>query len=197
MCDKIEEKNKDDKFPAKGAILPEQIAITAVRQIKFDPYTASCIDSKELLGEIFKQADEINKGDLSQIERFLYAQAIALDAMFDRMLAQMGGSDFTPQVQLFGQLALKAQAQCRATLATLAQIKSPDQITFIKQLIQQQNNAIQVNNAGTQPTETKKIEKLANELLSEVSHATLEQGRSKEAISTDPEMASLEKVYRS
>lgn len=107
MSDKTKEKNKDDKFPAKGAILPEQIAITAVKQVKFNPFT------------------------------------------------------------------------------------------FIKQLIQQQNNAIQVNNGVTQPTETKKIDKLANELLSEVSHATLERGRSKERISADPEMAALEKIYRS
>jgi hypothetical protein len=92
--------------------------------------------------------------------RFLYAQALALDAMFDRALAQMAGSDWAPQVQLFGALALKSQAQCRATLATLAQIKNSDQTTFIKQNIQQQNNAINQQVNTHQIDDSKKLRKL-------------------------------------
>lgn len=195
MSDKINKpKHEHDKFPASLAILPEQTAMTAVRKIKFDPYDASCINSGDLLEEIFKQSKEIQKGDLSRIERFLYSQAIALDAMFDRMLVQMAASDWTPQVQLFGTLALKAQGQCRATLATLAQIKNPDQITFIKQLIQQQNNAIQVNNNSSHPEIAKKSEKVANELLSEAKHEKLEFRGAQETISINQAMETVEAV---
>lgn len=201
MSEKAKNQNEinleNEKIPAEVVMLPEGTAITAIKYVQYDPYDRTCIDTSDLLKEILKEEQEIEKGDLKHIERYLYSQAIALHALFDRMLAQSTKADFTSQVQLFGTLALKAQAQCRATLATLAQIKSPDQITFIKQLIQQQNNAIQVNNSGSQSAETKKIEKLANELLSEVKHEKLERGGTKETITTDPEMAALERIYRS
>ncbi|MGH8646968.1 MAG: hypothetical protein ACREX4_21935 [Gammaproteobacteria bacterium] len=61
------------------------------------------------------------------------------------------------------QLALKAQNQCRQTLAALAEIKNPRRTTFIGQ----QNNATnqQVNNVGG-PSETRKNpETRENELL--------------------------------
>jgi len=199
MSDKVKKIEKEkDKFPVKCAVIPEQTAITAIKRLKFDPHTASCINSGDLLEEIFKQSKEVQEGDLSRIERYLYAQAIALDAMFDRMLAQIMGSDFTPQIQLFGTLALKAQAQCRVTLATLAQIKNPDQTTFIKQLIQQQNNAInqQVNNTSI-PENLKKNEKIANELLSEAKHETLEFRRAQETISINPAVETMEAINRS
>jgi hypothetical protein len=118
---------KKNDIPANIAILPEGVAITAIKNIKYDPYASTCIDTNALFQEIQKQELEIKKGNLVYIERYLYSQAIALNALFDRMLNQLAHADFTPQVQLSGILALKAQSQCRATLATLAQIKNPDQ----------------------------------------------------------------------
>lgn len=185
---------ENNKFPARAVVFPENIAITAIKKIKFDPHTAARIDIGDLFDEIFRQSKQIQNGDLRLIERFLYAQALALDAMFDRALAQMAGSEWAPQIQLFGALALKAQAQCRSTLATLAQIKNPDQTTFIKQNIQQQNNAInqQINTSST--VDSKKSEEVANELLREVSHEALECGRAEKAITINTAMETVEAI---
>ncbi len=182
---------KDDDIPANIAILPEGVAITAIKSIKYDPYSSTRVDTRDLFKEIQKQELEIKKGNLVYIERYLYSQAIALNALFDRMLNQLAHADFTPQVQLSGMLALKAQAQCRATLATLAQIKNPDQITYVEQNIQQQNNAInqQVNPLAVD--DSKKIAKVANELLREAKHETLESRGTETTITVNPAMEAV------
>jgi hypothetical protein len=185
---------KENDISASIAILPEGVAITAIKSIKYDPYASTRVDTCDLFKEIQKQELEIKKGNLVYIERYLYSQAIALNALFDRMLNQLAHADFTPQVQLSGMLALKAQAQCRATLATLAQIKNPDQITYIEQNIQQQNNAI--NQQVNPPTidDSKKSEKIANELLREVKHETLEFRGTEKTIRINPAMETVEAI---
>lgn len=195
MSENDKKKNQENnKFPARAAVFPENVAITAIKQLKFDPRTAARIDAGDLLDEILRQSKQIQNGDLKLIERFLYAQALALDAMFDRALAQMAGSEWAPQIQLFGALALKAQAQCRSTLATLAQIKNPDQTTFIKQNIQQQNNAVnqQINTSST--VDSKKSEEVANELLKEVKHEALECRGAEKAITINTAMETVEAI---
>ena len=195
--DKVVSDQNDDKISASAAILPEGVAITAIKMIKNDPYDSSRINTRELFREIQKHEYEIEKGNLQQIERYLYSQAIALNAMFDRMLAQLAHAEFTPHIQLSGMLALKAQAQCRATLATLAQIKNPDQITFIKQNIKQQNNAINQQVNTHQIDDLKKSEKVANELLRETKHETLEFRGTEQAITINPAMETMETIDRS
>ncbi|QZB00912.1 hypothetical protein K3369_02520 [Pseudomonas mandelii] len=63
-------------------------------------------------------------------------------------------------------MAFKAQNQCRATLQTLAELKAPKQIAFVKQANIGQN--VQVNNddnGAIKPTRTRKSKKAQNELL--------------------------------
>ncbi len=198
MSNEAKKKNKeindknDNTIPASIAIFPEGVAITAIKNIKYDPYDSTRIDTRALFKEIQKQELEIKNGNLVYIERHLYSQAIALNALFDRMLNQLAYADFTPQVQLTAMIALKAQAQCRVTLATLAQIKNPDQITFIKQNVQQQNNAVnqQVNNSPA----SKENENVANELLREAKHETLEFRGTEKTITINPEMETMAAV---
>lgn len=196
MSDKLKKTDtaKSTKKNARAAILPEISAITAIKKIQLDPYSASEVNSCDLAEEIFKQAKKIQAGDISYIERCLYSQAIALNAMFERMLAQVGGAEFINHVQVSGLLALKAQAQCRATLATLADIRNPQRPTFIKQ----QNNAInqQVNDVVNLEN-SKKIDLRANELLSETKNETLDFNRAQETIRINPAMEAVEKINRS
>ncbi|WP_312359241.1 hypothetical protein, partial [Mixta calida] len=59
-------------------------------------------------------------------------------------------------------LALKAQNQTRTTLQTLAELKAPKQIAFVRQA--NIGNQVQVNN-GTVPTRAREIRNGPNELL--------------------------------
>jgi hypothetical protein len=89
---------------------------------------------------------QIQAGDLSEIEATLAAQAITLNSIFNEM-ARRAAANMGQNLQLtesYLRMALKAQAQSRATMETLAEVKYPKAPTFVKQ----QNNAYQqqVNN---------------------------------------------------
>lgn len=101
-------------------------------------------DSIAVLREHVKQ---VQRGDLSDIEARLTAQALALDAIFNRLAkrsaANMGNNLGACETYL--KLALKAQAQCRATLETLVEVKRPRHVAFVKQA-NISNGPQQVNN---------------------------------------------------
>jgi hypothetical protein len=90
----------------------------------------------------------------------------------------------------FFRLALKAQNQSRATLQSLAELKAPKQIAFVKQ--SNIGNQVQVNN-GTQAktARTWKTKKVQNELL-EVEHGEqLDTRATGTAGGSDPTMATM------
>jgi hypothetical protein len=76
-------------------------------------------------------ADSGAAGDLAFAGRMLAAQAVALDnvttEMFRRMATNMGVS--LPAMETYGRLALKAQAQSRATLEALIKLHQPREQT--------------------------------------------------------------------
>ncbi len=85
-----------------------------------------------LVDELTQVTEALEHGDMKHIEAMLLSQAHALQALFASCARRMAGASYINQVQTYGQLAFKAQNQCRATLATLAKIKHPDRATFIK-----------------------------------------------------------------
>jgi hypothetical protein len=98
------------------------------------------------------QADikAVNGGNLDRLEGMLAAQAVALNAMFNNFSKRAIHADVMPRLETYFRLALKAQAQCRATVEAIAEIKFPKSATFIRQanIAQQQ----QVNNGAHSET---------------------------------------------
>ena len=92
-------------------------------------------------------------------------------------------------------LALKAQNQTRATLQTLAELKAPKHIAFVKQA--NIGNQVQVNNGTAgKPARTRKNPKMQNELL-EVQHGErLDTRAPGTAGKTDSPMATVGAKYR-
>ncbi len=78
----------------------------------------------------------------------LLTQAQTLDTVFHK-LARLAGSNFSnlEAADTFMRLALRAQSQCRATLETLAVIKNPTTVAFVRQA-NIANGPQQVNNAA-------------------------------------------------
>jgi hypothetical protein len=96
----------------------------------------------------------------------------------------------------FFRLALKAQNQSRTTLQTLAELKAPKQIAFVKQA--NIGNQVQVNN-GTQAkfARTRKTKIVQNELL-EVEHGgRLDTRATGAAGGADPAVATVGGEHRS
>jgi len=98
--------------------------------------------------ELQRQNAQLASGNLQGMEEMLLAQANTLDTVFTALLRKAAGSPLLPQMEGYMRLALKAQAQARATVETLAEIKNPAPVAFVRQA--NIGQAVQVNN-GPQP----------------------------------------------
>ena len=76
---------------------------------------------------IKRKAEQLAKGDLTLASEMLAAQAHSLDAMFTEMArrAAMNMGDYIQASERYARLALKAQANSRATLEALVRLHQP------------------------------------------------------------------------
>jgi hypothetical protein len=92
-------------------------------------------------------------------------------------------------------LALKAQTQCRATLETLALLKNPTPVAFVRQA--NIGQAVQVNNAPSaagNESRAREIESTQSKLLEGQHGKRLDTGTAGTASGADPQLATLGKV---
>ncbi len=116
----------------------------------------------EMTMAVTERADEVIAGNLTGLERRLAIQANSLDTIFNRLAdrAAQNMGQHLDAVEKYMRLALKAQAQCRATIETIHLMHNPTQIirqTNIAQGHQQVVNGTQ-GGAG-------KIESVQSKLL--------------------------------
>ena len=90
------------------------------------------IDTPTMLETLRDQAAAVQRGDMSHAEGMLINQASSLQALFVRLSERAMEQAHMPNLEGFMRMALRAQSQCRATLETLAAIKSPP-VIFAKQ----------------------------------------------------------------
>jgi hypothetical protein len=88
---------------------------------------------KTLVDELGNQCALASTGDLTRAEAILMAQAHTLDAIFHRLARKATSSKLLDHFEMELRMALKAQSQCRATLETLATIKNPPPVAFVRQ----------------------------------------------------------------
>lgn len=115
----------------------------------------------DLFVEMRKAGDEAVAGDLGRVERMLANQLLSLDLLFNNLAQRSGRHESFKGIEVLMRLALKAQAQARATAETLSIIKNP--MPYIKQANiaqgpQQINNSQPLACAG-------KLESTHNKLL--------------------------------
>ena len=109
------------------------------------------VDLAELLKDLRERVEKVQGGDMRPVEAMLYGQAVTLETIFTSLARRATSQEYLKQFQAYLGLALKAQAQCRATLEALAEIKNPRPATFVKQANISGGHQ-QVNN-GMQPTQ--------------------------------------------
>jgi hypothetical protein len=140
------------------------------------------------------EVEKVWKGDLSGLEATLTAQAINLDKIFNEMARRAASNmgQYRDSMEVYMKLALKAQSQCRTTLQTLAEIKNPQPVAFVKQA-NIAHGPQQINN-GTPPPESRaeKNQNQPNELLEVNNGKRLDTGTTQETIRSDTAMATLE-----
>ena len=193
---KIEDVNRPIEVPANNT----QTALQASTEFLLKPsfLAAKVIDSdKKQLSKDFidlqytqsmleKSIGEISKGNLLELESMLFSQAYALNTMFATLMTRANRQEYLPPTQTLMTLAFKAQNQCRTTLETLINLKTPSHTAFIKQANISHGHQ-QVNNL------IKKNEISKNELLRN-GHAKLDTRGKTKAKRIDPIMETLDKI---
>lgn len=114
--------------------------------------TFNTIDVPSLVAELCDQADAVNSGDMSRLEKMLANQATSLQDLFARLTERAMAQSQMPNLEGFMRLALKAQNQCRSTIETLATIKNPP-VIYAKQA-NISNGHQQINNGIRTSTRT-------------------------------------------
>ena len=110
----------------------------------------------DLIKDLRKQIKDLQAGDMREVEAMLYGQAVTLQTIFTSLARKAVAQDYLKQFQVNLTLALKAQAQCRATLEALAEIKNPRPVLITKQANIASGNQ-QVNNCGTPPVPDREL----------------------------------------
>lgn len=155
----IPEPRKEDPKALKVAQQPTEGRSEALAHASLRPTVQAAltlVDYNKSFGELSintvvddlgKQCELASGGDLKRAEAILTAQAHTLDAIFHNLARRAQRVEYLNQLDTNMRLALKAQAQCRATLETLAAIKNPQPVAFVRQA-NIAHGPQQVNNAG-------------------------------------------------
>ena len=162
---------------ARGILNP---VVGAVLTIKRQPAVlASMLNINAAINELETQCKAVSDGNMARGESMLVAQSHTLDALFNHLavLAARSLQTNANQGEMLYRLAFKAQAQCRASVEALAEIKHPRSVSFVKQANIAAGNQ-QINNGITQNmplgSRTEENEITPNKLLKNISNETLD-----------------------
>lgn len=158
--------------------------------------TTDDLQVSDLLTEMENTGQEVNDGKLTQAEQMLANQAIVLDAIFNNLAQRAARAEHMKSTETYLRLALKSQAQARATIEALAAIKTPR--SYIRQANIAQGHQ-QVNNnmyaSASEHTCVIESKNLPNKLL-EADHERLDIGTASTPSRVDTAMAALDRIDR-
>jgi hypothetical protein len=156
-------------------------------------------DAMVLARQVQISIARVQSGDLSELEAILMGQTQSLQSMFMNFARRAIHQSQADNVQSLFKMALKAQNQCRMTVETLANMKSPPTV-FARQA-NIASGPQQVNNEASQNTRTTSAPAAkpnhANELLEARNGERLDTRATGAASGAHPAMATLEKGNRS
>lgn len=152
------------------------------------------LDLSALSDELSTQIGAVTKGDLQRAEAMLIAQAHTLESIFHELARRAGLNmgEYLQAAETYMRLALKAQSQCRATLETLATIKNPAPVAFVRQA-NIAHGPQQVNNAPppSAASRARESEIAPNKLLEVTDGNRVDLGASSAAGHADPSLETL------
>lgn len=116
------------RFVITPGVRHAQLAATFGGNVLSGNAKPSIMDSMEVVADAMAKAQE---GDKALASQLLTAQAMTLDALFTDMARRSGNNmgEYIDAAERYMRLALKAQANCRATLEALAKLHQPREQT--------------------------------------------------------------------
>ena len=197
----IAELKKSDEDHAAG-IARVALRPTVLAAITLAEYGKShvALDLSGLVDSLTEQTKAVIDGDLKRGEAMLTVQAHTLDAIFNNLAlrAAKNMGEYMQACETYLKLALRAQAQCRATWEALATIKNPPMVGYVKQANIAQGHQ-QVNNPPSSASDApraRKNEKLQNKLLEAKHGERLDTGATGTAGGIDSELEAVGEVDR-
>jgi hypothetical protein len=151
------------------------------------------VDLEELVGGLLNSFEAVKEGDMSGLEAMLVGQATALQSLFTSLTRRAQVQTSQRNLEAFLGLALKAQAQSRATIQAVVELKYPKQVAFVRQANishgpQQINNGLDSGTATrTEENQTQQTKLLARQSDGSTyldTGATTAAGRSHTALET-------------
>lgn len=188
----------------KAALLPTINAATVIHAYQGN-LMGKDTDLQAMVEGIQATVKDVQGGDLGRLEAMLVSQATALQTMFTSLARRASHQEQLKHYGVFMGLALKAQAQSRATISALVDLKYPRQATFVKQANiahgpQQVNNGAGPGGgfrtsarAHTHAEETKPEHP---ELLEHHHGERLDTGETSATSRADPNMETVGEVHR-
>jgi hypothetical protein len=160
------------------------------------------VDLEALIKGIMATCTQVNGGNLQTMEAMLVSQATALQTIFTDLARKAQAQTYQKQFEVYLGLALKAQAQSRATISALVDLKYPRQATFVKQANiahgpQQVNNVDMPSDAVASRGKKQKTEQ--NKLLEDDDGRLsigMVTGKTATPESGDQRMEALEPIHR-
>ncbi len=187
--------------------IAEGVASNAFVSLMFAQHSGVASKSGDELNDLVRATraavDSAAKGNTAQADSLLTSQAIALNSVFLEMSrrAALNLGEPLGAMETYMRLALKAQAQCRTTLETLAEIHNPKSVAFVKQANiagghQQINNGTGPGEpAADRPREQNNFEQ--SKLLEETQNGQrLDTGTTPSTVDGDPQMAPMGALNR-
>lgn len=153
---------------------------------------ADDIDAPGLLATLRGHGAAVNEGDMSRPEAMLVNQADALQSLFVNLTERALRQKYHIHTEGFMRLALKAQSQCRATLETLATIKSPPAVYARQANVT--TGPQQINN-GVDPTRVRGDQNTPNQLAGILNELCQDSRTSGGFVTDDPPLEALGAIY--
>ena len=192
--------------PAERTLKPHEVVLSPTIQNAVGVHAwskfAGEADLADTVADLREQVKEVQAGDMGRVEAMLYGQAMTLQTIFTNLARRAVSNEYLSQFQANLTLALKAQAQCRATLAALAEIKNPRPVSFVQQA-NIANGPQQVNNGTPKPEQyaqahahAEKTEAAQNELLEHQHGNYLDTGAQGQAGRADRKLEAVATRHR-
>lgn len=140
------------RTPDKRTLKPHELVLSPTIQsaVAIEAWSkfAGTMDLADLVDDLRERIKKVQGGNMQPVEAMLFGQAMTLETIFTSLARRATSQEYLKQFQVYLSMALKAQAQCRATLEALAEIKNPRTVAFMKQANisgghQQVNNGMQ------------------------------------------------------
>ena len=189
----------------KAALLPTINAATVIHAYQGN-LMGKDTDLQAMVEGIQATVKDVQGGELGRLEAMLISQATALQTMFTSLARRAANQEQLKHYGVFMGLALKAQAQSRATISALVDLKYPRQATFIKQANvahgpQQVNNGAGPGGGFPTPnarahTHAEKTKPKHPELMEQRHGERLDTGTTSAPSRTNPNMETVGEVQR-